>query len=192
MNKDEKLNFICIEKILQEAKLVITPSELHGVVTGLVCSGVHLGTQWLSFLYEFTNNGEAWSEKSQAVAKEIMEITYTQLNDAQLSFNLDLILPNAEDGCLADRVDSLAEWVSSYISSLGVASFDLDKVSEDMRDAFHDLSEIAKIELDEQASVLEQESLFEQILEHVKVSVFIIYSELQQKANNIETHKELH
>ncbi|MBD1576263.1 MULTISPECIES: UPF0149 family protein [Vibrio] len=177
---------------LTAASLSVTPAELQGLIAGMLCGGLPLeGQNWKVLLQDYTNEGLGWGSKAMQMAELVYAVSVAELTGTDMEFNL--LLPSDDD--LLAYADGTSDWVNHFISGLGLSGATLTKLSTETKEALADLEEISKLGIDEDDDLQEQAILLEQVLEHVKVCVLTIHSDLGAKpAINAEvsSSKTLH
>ncbi|MFV0574997.1 MAG: YecA family protein [Vibrio sp.] len=163
---------------LTSASLSVTPAELHGLIAGMLSGGMKADSdQWKAILVDYTNDGMGWPSKAMAAAEAIFAFTAKELSGT--SMELSMMLP--EDDDLMDYADAVSEWSNHFISGLGLSGANLAKLSSETKEALADVEEISKLGIDEDDDLNEQAILLEQVIEHVKVCVLTIHSDLGAK-----------
>ncbi|MGF1741313.1 YecA family protein [Vibrio profundum] len=176
---------------LQAASISVTPAELHGLLVGMLSGGHSLTKEaWQALIFDYTNEGMGWPDLALQQANAVFEYSKRELTGTDLELNLLLADSEGEKGVF-DFADSVSDWVNHFISGLGLVGATLVKASKDTKEALADLEEIAKLGLDEDDDLEEQSLLLEQVIEHVKVCVLTIHSELGIKPTD-ETSPTIH
>lgn len=177
---------------LTAASLSVTPSELQGLIIGMLSGGLTLeDDSWKTLLFDYTNDGMGWPINAAAIADAIYSVSVSELTKADVE--LSLLLPSDDD--LLNYADAASEWVNHFISGLGLAGQSLAKLSSETKEALADLEEISKLGIDEEDDLQEQAILLEQVIEHVKVCVLTIHADLGAKPviqPSVNTSKTLH
>lgn len=173
--------YLTIATELQSAGLAVNPSELHGLLTGMLSGGLNIADKsWQPLIFDYTNDGMAWPMKSLALAEQTLSSTINDLTST--SMELSLLLPDENaSAALFDIADGVSDWVNHFISGLGLVGTELKKASAESKEALADLEEISKLGIDEDDDLEEQAQLLEQVIEHVKVCVLTIHAEFGQK-----------
>ncbi len=164
----------------------LTASEAHGLLTGMLS----LAKQpmkvdaWRATLIATLDcsqpNKQEWGVLSDA-SKQIMD-EFTSNN-----FSFKLLLP-ADNSPLADRIVALSFWCRGYLSGLGLVGITQeDLANEIVQELVQDLSHIAHVSMDTDASD-EDERNFVELVEYVRVAVQNIQLELYQ----LEQSRTLH
>ena len=174
-------DYVTFATELQSAGLAVNPAEIHGLLTGMLCGGLSLtDNSWQPLIFDYTNDGMGWPDKSLKLAQQALDVTTKELTGTDME--LSLLIPDEEaSASLFDIADDLAEWVNHFISGLGLVVTDLKKASVNVKEALGDLEEISKLGIDEDDDLQEQAMLLEHVMEHVKVCVLTIHAELGQK-----------
>ena len=181
MSKKQLPEYLNFASELQSAGLAVNPSELHGLLTGMLSGGMNFSDKsWQPLVFDYVSEGMAWPSNVLSITQVVLDKTSDDLT--QTSLELALFLPDEEAGAtLFDVADGLADWVNHFISGLGLIGTSLTKASKDTKEALADLEEIAKLGIDEDDDMQEQGDLLEQVIEHAKACVLIIHAEFGQK-----------
>jgi uncharacterized protein YgfB (UPF0149 family) len=165
--------------ILQNSSLSVSPAELHGILVGLLSGGLTAeGDSWQPLLFDYLSDGNGWPMAALSQAQSVFEFSGKELSATDLK--LSLLLPE-EDEDLSSRADALSEWISLFISGLGLSGLQGSRLSVESKEALADLEEMSKLGIDEDDDMQEQAMLLEQVIEHVKVCVLTIHTELGSK-----------
>ncbi|EFP98099.1 YecA family protein [Vibrio caribbeanicus] len=181
MSKKQLPEYLNFASELQSAGLAVNPSELHGLLTGMLSGGMNFSDKsWQPLVFDYVSEGMAWPSNVLSITQVVLDKTSDDLT--QTTLELALFLPDEEAGAtLFDVADGLADWVNHFISGLGLIGASLTKASKDTKEALADLEEIAKLGIDEDDDMQEQGDLLEQVIEHAKACVLIIHAEFGQK-----------
>ncbi|MGD8172914.1 YecA family protein [Vibrio sp. TRT 21S02] len=192
MSKNSLPDYLTAATELQSAGLAVNPSEMHGLLTGMLSGGLSLNDEsWQPIIFDYTNDGMGWPDKALQQAKQALALTKEELTGTAME--LSLLLPDEEaSASLFDIADGVADWVNHFISGLGLIGVELKKASKDVKEALTDLEEIAKLGIDEDDDLQEQAQLMEQVIEHVKVCVLTIHAEFGQKPEAKEAAPTIH
>jgi yecA family protein len=181
MSKKQLPEYLSFASELQSAGLAVNPSELHGLLTGMLSGGMNFSDKsWQPLVFDYVSEGMAWPSTALSVTQMMLDKTSDDLTETSLE--LALLLPDEEAGAtLFDMADALADWVNHFISGLGLIGVSLTKASKDTKEALADLEEISKLGIDEDDDMQEQGDLLEQVIEHAKACVLIVHAEFGQK-----------
>lgn len=176
-------------------ELSVTPAEMHGLLTGMVCGGLDPETtQWLPMLYDYTNDSSSWPIQSQTMATTYLESTIKALNTNSVSFSL--LLPEKKENLLV-RAEALTEWVNAFITGIGLIGVSSNQLSQQNNDILKELTEIALLHIDDDEDFNELETDFQYVVEHVIDCVKLLHLDLNQKtkqdaAKAMQTKPTLH
>lgn len=183
-------DYLSIASVLQSSSLSVTPAELHGLLVGMLSGGLALNDKsWQPLLCDYTNEGMGWPDKANTIAESLLNHSTLELTGTEL--DLFILLPN-EDAELMQQADALSEWISHFISGLGLVRIDLKKASADAKEALADLEEISKLGIDKDDDMEEQAGLLEQVIEHVKACVLTIHAEFGTKPEQEQKKPTIH
>ncbi|PSW07837.1 YecA family protein [Photobacterium rosenbergii] len=185
-----------LEPMLKEQGLAVTPSELHGLLCGMICGGMAVdGEQWLAPVSDYANQGDALTDGAKMVVRSVFDAASAELGGltqtlftstaaelAEMEFDVDLLLP-AEGSELMLRAEALSEWVTNFISGLGLMGMDKKQLSDDVTEAVAALEEIAQLGIDEDEDMQEQAMLFDNVVAYVPECVLTCLVGLSQRGD---------
>lgn len=173
--KDKELSFELIANELLVNKVTSDPSELHGILCGMVSGGMNLDNQdWINSLADFINAGEKFPEEVDSLIYQVYEASVEQLLDGEFSFSM--LLPD-DLAPIAERAQSLLSWVQGFLLGFGVQQEGQHSISDEVKEALTDFSEIAKMDSAMSESEESEQALFE-VEEYVRISTMLCFSEL--------------
>lgn len=173
--KDKELSFEQVANELLVNKITSDPSELHGIICGMIAGGMNLDNQdWINSLADFINSGEKFADDLETLIFQVYEISCEQLLDGEFSFML--LLPD-DMAPITERAQSLISWVQGFLLGFGVQQQAQHSISDEIKEALADFSEIAKMESDMSESEESEQALFE-VEEYVRISAMLCFSEL--------------
>ncbi|MDO6708038.1 YecA family protein [Photobacterium sp. 1_MG-2023] len=176
-----------VDAALKIQSLAVTPSELHGLLTGMLCGGLPAtGEQWIGPIADYANNGESLGGEARAMTQSLVEMTAKEL--AGTGFEVSLLMPD-DEAALLDRAEALSEWVNCFLSGLGLMGLNHEKLPASVQEALGDLQDIAQLGIDEEDDMEEQAALFEQVIEHVRMCALTCFFELVAKHQGEQTDK---
>ena len=193
-----------LEPMLKEQGLAVTPSELHGLLCGMICGGMAVdGEQWLAPVSDYANQGDALTDGAKMVVRSVFDAASAELGGltqtlftstaaelAEMEFDVDLLLP-AEGSELMLRAEALSEWVTNFISGLGLMGMDKKQLSDDVTEAVAALEEIAQLGIDEDEDMQEQAMLFDNVVAYVPECVLTCLVGLSQRGDVEERSSSL-
>ncbi len=166
-----------LQKHLQDNKLLASPAELHGNLTGqLLVNPALAGEHWQHMVLEDYGFEENPGPGLKTVLDAFFEMTRDRLQRDDFSF--DLLLP--DEGELGQRVASLANWVNAFLSGLALGGLKSEKgLSADSREFLRDLAEIARLDDQVEENQGEEADLME-LQEYVRAGVMLLADDLRQ------------
>ncbi|MDG6895004.1 YecA family protein [Volucribacter amazonae] len=169
---------------LKQAAIPLSPAELHGFLTGLICGGV-ADQSWQPLLYQFTNDGQAYPQKLLQEVSELYQTTYTLLADID-GFNFRLWL--AEHDSVFVQADSLSEWANHFLLGLGLAQPRLQQYQNpDIQEALEDLHDICRLCYEEDDDPEELSLALEEVTEYVRTLVNLFFAEFRPRQAQTNT-----
>lgn len=173
--KDKELSFEQVANELLINKVSSDPSEVHGIICGMVSGGMNLDNQdWINSLADFVNAGDRFPDELEALIYQLYEFTCDQLLDGEFSFTL--LLPD-DVAPINERAHSLISWVQGYLLGFGVQQDGQHSISPEIKEALADFAEIVKMQSDMPESEDSEQALFE-VEEYVRISAMLCFGEL--------------
>ncbi|MGF1726953.1 UPF0149 family protein [Photobacterium nomapromontoriensis] len=183
-----------LEPMLKVQGLAVTPSELHGLLSGMICGGLAIdGEQWLMPICDYANQGEPMLDGAKALVRSVFDAAASELGSltqtlftstaaelSEIEFSVSLLLP-ADDAELMLRAEALSEWVTNFISGLGLMGMEKQALSGDVAEAVAALEEISQLGIDEDEDMDEQALLFNDVVDYVPDCVLTCLIGLSQR-----------
>lgn len=166
---------------LDQAYVTASAAEVHGLIAGLLSAGVAPDAQQLlPVLHDFLNDGQALPAEVKQHVAGLIELTHKEL--AQNDFSFSMLLPSDDDS-LPERLDAMVEWTQAFLVGFAVQQTDLSLVSDDVREALDQLSEVTRIDIHttDDGSSEENEEAYFLVLEHIRIMALACYTEVGQK-----------
>jgi uncharacterized protein YgfB (UPF0149 family) len=172
------VTFEQLEDLFYQLKIQASPSGFHG----FLCGRLSCGTVQME---DLVNSSSAWlglEEEAAEGAFGTLETFYeSTLSDLQdISFLFKPLLPDDELP-LAERLMSVGDWCTNYLSGLGDGMGAEFEVSEDGKEALQDISAIGQISTDfdsDEESEEDGEKDYLELVEYVRIAVQLIFSDL--------------
>ncbi|WP_299020542.1 UPF0149 family protein [uncultured Photobacterium sp.] len=188
-----------VDAALKEHGLAVSPSELHGLLSGMVCGGLAVdGENWVGPVSDYANEGEPLTDGAKAIVRTVFDVAADELGQlaqtlfsstaaelADAEFNVSLLLP-ADNADLMLRAEALSEWTTNFISGLGLMGVEKAKLSPDVTEAVSVLEEISQLGIDEDEDMAEQAQLFKNVVAYVPECVLTCLVELSQRPGAVE------
>jgi len=189
-NNDENTNlldFASMQAILTSEDVKSHASELHGVLTGLICAGFEFEDQgYLTMLNDLFNDGDGFPAAVKKALKQMYKELWSSILDDSYSFNL--LLPDDDDS-MAERGHALSVWVQGFNLGFGLQQKDSPVVSDDVKEVLTDFVEIANLS-DEMEEDEDTEQAYFEIGEYVRISALLCFSELASPPNTKSADEE--
>ncbi len=166
-----------IQTVLSNAHQLITPAELHGLICGMICHGLKkLDQTAIDDMLMLDAHDHDIDPKTTQVLQTLFTATQTKIQSFELDFQL--LLPD-EEYVLQDRVSEFAKWCDGFLAGIGLARTPCTYRDEhEVADILHKLGQAAKLPLHNMAFTEEDEAIFFEVLEFVRLAVFAVYQEL--------------
>ncbi|MDB0281339.1 UPF0149 family protein [Acinetobacter seifertii] len=141
---------------------ISSPSELHGLLTGIVCvTEAPTREEWTQILT--TLNVPDLNEEALALLTDETEDVAHALSEDELDYLP--MLPDDEH-TLQDRVQALSDWCAGVVLGFGLAS---GHVRADERELIEHLQDVAAVEFEDSDNDEEGESSYEELYEFVRL-----------------------
>ncbi len=168
---------------LGSAGAICSPAELHGLVSGVLASGLTQDEQ--SQRDEALQLMDCPSTPDdnviQAVAA-LYPLTSQQLQDPALGFRL--LLPD-DATPVADRTRALAQWCQGFLHGFAKAGNEgVKRLDEDSADALWDFASIAQLEENPEESETNEVHLTD-LSEYVRMAVVNIFSQTRDVSQTV-------
>ena len=145
-----------------EIEEISSPSELHGLLTGIVCvTQVPTREEWQQILA--TLEVTVISEEAIAILADETEDIAHALSEDELDY-LPL-LPDDEHS-LAERVQALADWCTGVVLGFGLAS---GRLRAEEQELIEHLQDVASVEFEEADDDDEGEESYQELYEFVRL-----------------------
>ena len=141
---------------------ISSPSELHGLLTGIVCvTEAPTRDEWLQILA--TLNVPTLNDQALSVLSDEAEDVAHALVEDELDYLP--MLPDSEH-LLQERVQALADWCAGVVLGFGLAS---GHIRSDEVELIEHLQDVAAVEFDESDNDEEGEMGYEELYEFVRL-----------------------
>ena len=148
-------NFSSIEEIS-------SPSELHGLLTGIVCvTQAPSSEEWLQIL-ETLDVSELDAEALELLTGEAEDI-FHGLSEDELDY---LPLLPDDEHTLSERVQALADWCAGVVLGFGLAS---GHIRQDEVELIEHLQDVAAVEFEDSDDDAEGEESYQELYEFVRL-----------------------
>lgn len=176
------------QQTLEKNELFIMPSEVHGVVAGMLACGLEIeDKEFLTILSDVFNDGVSFSGELKVLLTDFYKNISSNLADKD--YQLALYLPD-EDESLTDRANALVAWVSGFLLGFGLKQKDYGKLSDDVKEVIRDFTEINNLDTHFDETEEDTQAFYE-VVEYVRISVHLCFAELgrhHSQASNTTLH----
>ena len=148
------------------------PSELHGLLCGLLAGGERPGVEAWQRQVGSMLTDEPLDEVSLELFARMYEQARTQLE--QGDFGIQVLLPD-DDESMEQRTEALGLWCHGFLSGFGESAAN-KKLSEEMNGILHDFSEIAQIQESDDSD--ETERFFLEVSEYVRMALLNVFADM--------------
>lgn len=189
MSEQEATQFSTFQAVLSTQSVIAHASEIHGTLTGLICSGLAFeSSDYFGIISDCYHNGEPLPGE----VKDLLKVVYSEVWQTILddSFGFQLMLPDDDDS-IGERSNALSAWVQGFNLGFGLQHKDMPVTSEEVKEVIADFAEIANLsdEVDEDEA---SEQAYFEIAEYVRISSLLIFSELGEPPVDSSKKETLH
>lgn len=182
---NNKLDFASVQAVITTENVKAHASEIHGVLTGLICAGFTFEDQgYIAMLNDMFNEGDNFPKTVKQHIKQMFSELWSDILDDSYTFKL--LLPDDDDS-LVERGNALGVWVQGFNLGFGLQQKDTPVSSDEVKEVLTDFAEIANLS-DEMEEDEDSEQAFFEIGEYVRISALLCFSELgtlpTESANN--------
>ena len=182
MNKHPEPRFDAVEKELRDFEGLACAAEVHGHFCGLACMlGKAAGPLWAATILAEADGGSALHAPIKATLENLAVTSLSALEEGDL--RLKLLLP-ADERPLTERTESLALWCTGFLHGLGsgdsTGRHGAALKAGATADILADFAELTRAAVFADEIGEEGESAYAELVEFVRVSVQLVFEELQQ------------
>ena len=165
-----------VERRMASADLEISASEAQGMLCGLLCGNTDPRELWFAELFETTKQDDLLARECRQLLGALYDQTREVLQGGGAEFTP--LLPE-ESRPLKTRAEAVCDWCRGFLYGLGLTGISEDTpLSDDSREALHDLSEITRMDLSSLGDSEEDEDSMMHITEHIWVAATLVYHDL--------------
>lgn len=169
------LSYSSFETMLKAENIIVDPSEVQGILCGMLAGGMNLDDQnWLEALADVINQGDALS----TTAQQNVVLMFNQICQEfiEADFALRMCLPS-DASSINVRGAALVNWVHGFLLGFGLHQDDLTKCSEEAKEALEDFAQISKLDEDMEEGEESEQAFFE-VIEYVRISAMLCFNEM--------------
>jgi len=177
-----ELNFNNLAELLHATTSDFNPSELHGLICGLLFS--HAAEAHFKKLVLKKIKDETY----QSELTQLFETSFTKLNE--FSFEFTLLLPD-DDVDINIRAEFLGLWCQGFLIGLKKAKIPIKNLPQnETSETLKDIIEIAKINFGNIVDDDEDESAYFELVEYVRLGVLMLFQDLKTTTDAIGEEDE--
>lgn len=189
MTEDTPLDFSSAQAIIASENAQLHASEISGVLSGLICAGfTRESADYMHIINDLLNNGEGLPTKVKTLVKLMFAQLWTDILDD--SYRFQLLLPD-DDESILERGNALSAWVQGFNLGFGLQQKNNAAISDDVKEVITDFAEIANLS-DELEEDEDTEQAYFEIMEYVRISSLLCFSELGNLPEEPATSPILH
>ena len=160
---------------VEEGVKVVSPAELHGLLTGHLAAGARLQPAvLLQTACELMDINSFAQESSKVALVDLYNASCSALESIDLEF--EMLLPDDDDE-ISIRVEALGGWCQSFLSGFGLYGKHTDaSLSAEAKETLNDLGQIAQISADLE-DLDENENDLMEVQEYVRMAVLMLFTE---------------
>jgi yecA family protein len=178
-----KIDFSSAQAIMVTENIQSHVSEIHGVLTGLVCAGFTFEDQnYMVMLNDLFTNGEVFPKAVKTIIKQMYSELWADILDDDYAFQL--MVPDDEDS-IVERGHALGKWVQGFNLGFGLQQKNNPITSNEVKEVLTDFSEIANLS-DEMEEDEDTEQAYFEISEYVRISALLCFTELGSSPTTVD------
>lgn len=158
-----------------------SPSELHGVICGLLSTGIETeAPELLGVLASHVDLTGSWPARAADLLVSLRDQAVSAFDGDGL--DLALLLPD-DDEELALRVAALGQWCEGFLTGFGTGSAGVKdaELAPALQEAIADLAAVSQVDAPDDDGE-EEEALLSQVTEHCRMAALMVFTEWQLKA----------
>ncbi len=169
------MKFSDLQNFFYELGVQVSPSMLHGFVSGRISCGPIGIDRLVEISIECLALSQEMASKDEGKFRDIILTFIKEIKHTDCVFIP--ILPE-EDIPLSERLIALGEWCGNYVSGFAEGLEKECQLSDDANEALEDLASIARIsiEFDEDG-----ECDYIELVEYIRIAVQLIYIDVNAK-----------
>jgi len=168
------------------------PSALHGLACGILAAGFSPEpAQWLGQIagyLDWPENAMPIDSTGERALADVLDQSLEALESGDFSFQP--CLPDDDVYSIVERSESLARWCEGFLHGFAAVQLPL---GEDSRELLGDLTEIARLEIDDDVSLGDEtESDYAELCEFVRMAVISLFLDTRLAATAAGNHHVQH
>ncbi|MEW8624538.1 MAG: UPF0149 family protein [Candidatus Thiodiazotropha sp.] len=176
LTTDQMPEYQRLEKLLATMGADMGASELHGVLSGLICAGsAEAPVDWIATFIEAWPEGDLLAQETREMIGQLYYAARHQITQEELSFMP--LLPE-DDEAISARAKALSEWCEGYLYGLGLAGVTEQMLTGDSKEAIQDLAHFTRLDYEQLESGEATEVAYVELQEFLKVVTLLMWEEL--------------
>lgn len=173
---DSPLSYDRVDRQLASVEIESTPAEVHGVLCGLLCAGCkEAQSLWLKELFTSRESADLLVGECRASLEQLYGETAEEMDGPGLGFTP--FFPD-ENQPLRVRAAAVSDWCQGFLYGVGLAGVAIEsELSDGVREALKDLSEISRLDLDDLVESEEAEADLMEVSEFLWVAAMLLHAE---------------
>lgn len=169
-----------LDSLLAAAGAATGAAEAHGLFAGMICaSGRPVQGAWLPYVLDDASPETPAARECLQQLELLQAEIFTRLNDGLLGFML--MLPD-DSTMLVERTRQLGRWTAGFLYGLALGGIREDTtLPGSTGEVVRDFYEISNADFLHASPGDEDEKAFVEIVEYVRMSVLLLYTELQTR-----------
>jgi len=166
-----------LEESLNRAEGVHRPSEVHGILCGLLAKDVAASeSDFIRLVLGEVSSADVLAVEARSRLVALHTSTRAQLQDASLG--LELLMPDDDDP-LDDRITAACDWARGWVYGLAEQGVERpNQLPEDSAEFLRDCLSLANGEY-ATAEGEEGETIYMELLEYLRIGALMVQEELQ-------------
>lgn len=185
------ISFDDVANLFVTMELFSSPSELHGLLTGMLAGGLELtADSWLCQAQQLLSIEEVLPNEAKVLLVSLYQQTAEQLADQEYGFRM--LLPD-DDADLESRLKELAHWCQSFLTGFGLSGQQQSQLSDDIKAILLDFNEISQVQCEGIDEADSSEMDWYQVAEYVRINAILVFTECRSAEPHSTTNKsQLH
>ena len=186
-----QIDFYTLNEALKRSQAMADASEAHGILCGLICAtGKPSLDTWFAHILSDQDPRDALTQDTRRQLVSLNEQTIEQISEGE--YQLRLMIDD-DDESLELRLESLVNWCQGFLVGLSLGGItEVEKLPEEAEEITRDFLEISRVGFDPGEGTEESEAAFEEIVEYVRIGVFVVYDELNDDPPLVSVSASLH
>jgi uncharacterized protein YgfB (UPF0149 family) len=171
-----------LEQALNKTILKLHPSQVHGLISGVICGNPNSNAAW----EELVTGGKD-PAPTHELLQELYDASVKQLDE--FLFEFQMLLP-ADSEDLPVRAEALTLWCQGLLTGLKLAQVKIvDREPGEVTEAIKDIIEIAKMKYEDVVASEEDEAAYIELVEYVRMAAILIYQDLREEETSTKSSK---